>query len=89
MNSFINGLKDSANRYTTENMAPAYNTTGSKVYDLFALGGAYRNRTDNDCISLFNAALEEDETYAMKCLFYLYDVREGQGERRFFKTCIH
>lgn len=89
MNNFINGLKDSANRYTTENGAPSYNTAGTKVYDLFALGGAYRNRTDNDCISLFNAALEEDETYAMKCLFYLYDVREGQGERRFFKTCIH
>lgn len=89
MNNFVNGLRDSANRYTTENMAPAYNTTGTKVYDLFALGGAYRNRTDNDCLSLFNAALEEDETYAMKCLFYLYDVREGQGERRFFKTCIH
>lgn len=54
--------------------------------DLFALGGAYRNRTDEDCITLFDAAFNEDEVHALRCLFYLRDVRGGQGERRFFRV---
>lgn len=37
----------------TENGALAYSSTGSKLYDMFALGGAYRGRSDADCIFLF------------------------------------
>ena len=33
--------------------------------DLFALGGAYRQRDDADCIVLFQKALAEDEVYAL------------------------
>ena len=46
--------------------------------DLFALGAAYRTRNDEDCILLFKKAFEENETYAMKCLFYIRDVRGGK-----------
>lgn len=55
---------------------------------MFAMGGSYRNRSDADCINLFINALEENEALAMKCLFYLRDVRGGQGERRFFRVCF-
>lgn len=85
-NNFINGLK--SNKNLTENGAVALSTTGSKLYDLFALGAAYRERTEHDCILLFKEAYEENPSYALKCLSYIRDINEGQGERRFFRACI-
>lgn len=88
-NNLIDSLKRQTNTIETENSAVAYNSTLSKVYDMFAFGGAYRTRDDDDCILLFKNALEENETLAMKCLFYIRDIRGGQGERRFFRVCFH
>lgn len=86
MNKMLNGLKTATNYTLTENGAVTHKSTLSGLMDLFALGGAYRNRSDADCIALFNAAFAEDPVHALKCLFYLRDVRGGQGERRFFRT---
>jgi hypothetical protein len=88
MNTFMNGLQNATNYGRTANNALTHRTTNSALLDMFALGGAYRARTDDDCILLFKNALEEDEVYALKCLFYLRDVRGGQGERRFFRVCM-
>ena len=55
---------------------------------MFALGGAMRTRSDEDVILMFQKAYKENPVYAMKCLFYLRDVRGGQGERRFFRTVM-
>lgn len=87
MNTFMSNLQDATNFTRTENGALAHKTTKSAVYDLFALGGAFRGRSDEDCILLFKNALEEDERLALQCLFYLADCRGGQGERRFFRVC--
>ena len=82
MNAFIETLTEMQNIMDnlkrTENGALAYNSTMDKVYDMFALGGAYRDRTDEDVILLFKNALEEDRLLAMKCLFYLRDIRGGK-----------
>ena len=87
-NTFMNGLQNATNYTFTENGAITHKTTKSDLLDMFALGGAYRNRTDEDCINLFKNAYAENSTYAMKCLFYLRDVRGGQGERRFFRVVM-
>lgn len=88
MNSFLNGMVDATNFKYTENGAVAHKTTKRNVYDMFALCGAYRNRSDEDCILMFKNAFEENRDLAMKCLFYLADCRGGQGERRFFRVCF-
>lgn len=78
MNSVLNSLKQENNVKLTENGATAYKSTLNNVYDLFAFGGAYRQRSDADRILLFKKALEQDESLAMKCLFYLRDIRGGK-----------
>jgi AraC-like DNA-binding protein len=88
MNTLLNGMKQNASYKTTENGAIAVSTTSSALYDMFALGGAYRSRSDEDCILLFKQAYDENPVYALKCLFYLRDARGGQGERRFFRVCM-
>ena len=86
MNKFMNGLKNESNYTYTENGALTYKSTLDGLLDLFALGGAYRTRSDADVINLFMKAFAEDEVHALKCLFYLRDIRGGQGERRFFRV---
>lgn len=86
MNKFMNALKNETNYTHTENGAVTYKSTLDGLMDLFALGGAYRTRSDADVITLFSKAFKEDEVHALKCLFYLRDVRGGQGERRFFRV---
>lgn len=86
--SYLNNLKQANNYKLTTNGATTHASTLNGLMDLFAMGGSYRNRSDDDCIALFKKAFEEDESYAMKCLFYLRDCREGQGERRFFRVVL-
>ena len=86
MNTFLNGMKTAANYTLTENGAVTHKSTMDGLMDLFAMGAAYRSRTDEDVIMLFKNAFDADPVYALKCLFYIRDVRGGQGERRFFRV---
>lgn len=87
MNSFIEGLKSQTNYGLTENGGVKYVTTKSDLLDMFALGGAMRSRSNFDIQLMFKNAFEENPLYALKCLFYMRDMRSiGQGERRFFRV---
>lgn len=78
MNTFLNQMKKDNNIDYTENGGLTHKTLDSKVLTMFAVGGAYRNRSDEDVILLFKNAFEEDRLLAMKCLFYLRDIRGGK-----------
>ena len=84
----LNSIKKELNKKLTENGAPAYSSTLNSVLDMFAFGAAYRNRSDEDMIALFECALDENKELAMKCLFWIRDVRGGAGERHFFRVCM-
>ncbi len=89
MNTFMNGLTDATNYTYTENGGITHKTTKSDLLDMFAMGAAYRNRSNADVINLFKNAYAENPVYALKCLFYIRDIRGGQGERRFFRVCMN
>lgn len=86
MNKMLKGLKEETNYTYTENGAVTHKSSLDAIIDLFGMGAAYRTRSDEDCIVLFKKAFDEDPIYAMKCLFYIRDILEGQGERRFFRV---
>lgn len=89
MNNFVNGMKQATNFGYTENGGIKHLSTLDAIYDMYALCGAFRQRSDEDCIFAFKKAFDQNETLTMKCLFYLRDILEGAGERRFFRVCYH
>lgn len=88
MNKFMNGLKEQTNFTLTENNALTHKSTLNACLDFFAMGGAMRERSDNDVLNMFMKAFREDEVIALKLLFYFRDIRGGQGERRLFRVII-
>lgn len=86
MNSFIETMK---NFGETENGAIAYNSTCNALLDAFGSLGAMKDSPEEDIINIFSKAYDENPDYAMKLLFYMRDIREGQGMRRVFRICCH
>ena len=86
MNRFVNDMARATDYGYTENGSIKHNSTQNFVLDMFAVGGAYRQRNDHDIETLFGDAYRDNKNLALKCLFYLRDVRGGQGERRFFRV---
>ena len=86
--SFINDLKRESNYTLTENGAGALNSTMNACLDAFGALGAMRFSDDEDIIRIFSKAFAENRRYAMRMLFYMRDIRGGQGARRVFRVII-
>lgn len=86
MNNLLNAIKKENNFTYTENGAVTRRSSNDFLLDLFGMGASYRTRSEEDCILLFKKAFDGDPIHAMKCLFYIGDIRGGQGERRFFRV---
>ncbi len=88
-NPFVSAMQNQSNLGYTEKGALTNKSTLNYVLDFFGAGGAIRSRSDQDVINLFTRAFAQDRLLATKILFYLRDVREGQGERKTFRTLIN
>lgn len=86
-NTFIDKMFEETSKGLTENMAVTYTRSGSPLLDLFAQGGATRDNQDRG-LKLFQKAFSEDREKAIRLLFYLRDIRGGQGERTLFRNCL-
>lgn len=71
----------------TENGAKTFIRSGSVLLDFYAQAGAMRDNP-NKALELFKRALSENPEGAIRILFYLRDVRGGQGERTLFRNCL-
>lgn len=81
-------LKETANLTTTKNGDTAYSSTMNNVLDFFAKCGSLRQTEKEKYIALFDKAYIANPDLALKCLFYLRDIRQGLGERDVFRNIL-
>lgn len=86
-NKFLNAMFKETSYGETENGALTFIRSGSSLLDFYAQAGAMRKNKD-EALNLFKKAFAEDRLKAVKILFYLRDVRGGQGERDLFRICL-
>lgn len=86
-NSLIGGMYKETSYGLTDNGAKTFIRSGSGLLDFYAQAGAMRDNTDK-ALELFKKALSEDAEKAIRILFYLRDVRGGQGERELFRISL-
>lgn len=87
MSNFLDSLKLQTNKTTTENGAVSNISTLDPMLDFFSRAGAMRGDKEG-AVKLFQKAYASDPLMAIKALFYLRDVRGGQGERDLFRACV-
>lgn len=88
MNKFLKGLKEIDNYIYTENGAAALESTLNPLLDAFGSLGAMRNSSEKDILDTFYKSYYYDKENSLKLLFYIRDIRGGQGMRRVFRIIL-
>jgi hypothetical protein len=83
--TFMNALESEMNVTETLNGAKAYKSTLNKCLDLFGKIAACRNDV-KQAQKLFAHAYAENPETATRILFWVRDIRGGQGEREVFRN---
>lgn len=86
MTTFIQELQRGNNIGRTANGAVTNKSSLDPVVDFFSAAGAMRGK-EKQAAELFEKAFRFDRQSAVRTLFYLRDVRGGQGERSVFREC--
>lgn len=86
--SYLDELQKATNKATTENGGATNASSLNSCLDFFALGAAKRNNPV-EAGGLFYKAYLKDKTTALRTLFYIRDIRGGQGERDVFRECMN
>ena len=86
MSNLLNAIQKSQNYTRTENAALTHKSTLDGVLDFYYHAPARRGQ---DNTGLFLKAFAEDRLTAIRCLFYIRDIRGGQGERETFRQGLH
>ena len=86
MKTFIEAMTEK-DTYTA-NGAITNSTSHNYCLDLFFLAGACRNESEQNIINLLTKAYEQDRLSTLKIIFWAGDIRQGAGERRFFKLAL-
>ena len=89
MKNFTDLIENELNYTETENGAVALHSTKSGLLDAFSTLATFRETDEETIIKTFNLAFAEDKELAMKLLFYVRDIRGGQGERRVFRVIMN
>ena len=87
-NNFLTALKRSDSFTTTENGATALSSTGHAVLDAFGSLAAMKDSPENTILRTWQLAFNENQELAMRLLFYIRDIRGGQGMRRVFRVIV-
>ena len=86
MNKFFETI--STKDALTQNGALTNSTSLNPVLDLFFLAGACRTESEENIIAKIQQAYSYDKNLTLKVIFWAGDIREGAGERRFFRLAL-
>lgn len=87
MNKFLEVMTEK-DAYTN-NGALTNSTSHNACLDLFFLAGACRKESEQNIINKLVQAYSEDRVKTLKIIFWAGDIRQGAGERRFFKLALN
>lgn len=73
----------------TKNGAITNSTSHNYNLDLFFLAGACRNESERNIFNLLAQSYDFDRVKTLKIIFWAGDIRQGAGERRFFKLALN
>ena len=86
-NSVLDGIIKDSSKTLTENGDVAYTTTQNNNLDFFFGASLFRGN-DKEAVQAFIKAYTQNKNLAVKNLFYLRDIRGGQGLRSPFRACL-